>query len=329
MSLEREFDRRIAAIHGIDNPVRHGSNIEESTMDVRHAEFQAMASVFLGVGFDPTKLGQVEDLQVALHKQQAELYHRYEAGELGPEEYVESFNTSLDDTFAKCEAILGPEVFLKLFGAPRSALAGFIDRETFLQANQRDEINSQTDEEDEDIDTSDSPPLDDSFFARARLRMPRTRTTVPAHIQKIRQARRQKEIYRMITRAEVELTKALRRNPTIEEVAEKIKLTIQQIQHCVDAMAVGFAAALSDPEGAPASRMAETTDPERTILLSEMLSRLSAREREIIHLYYWEDKSHEEIAQSLGLTVSNATKIRRRAIDKLRKRLEVKQKGGH
>lgn len=139
MSPEREFDRVIAAIHGLDNPPRDGTNIEESTeestMDVRHAEFQAMASVFLGDGFDPTKLGQVEDLQIALHKQKAELYHRYEAEELGPEEYVESFNTALDDTFAKCEAILGAENFLKLFGAPRSELAGFIDREAFLQAH--------------------------------------------------------------------------------------------------------------------------------------------------------------------------------------------------
>jgi hypothetical protein len=137
MNLEREFDSRIAAIHGLDSTARAGSNIEESAMDIRHEEFQAMASVFLGDGFDPTKLGQVEVLQIALHKQQAELYHRYEAEELGPEEYVESFNTSLDETFAKCEAILGPESFLKLFGAPRSELAGFIDREAFVQAHQR------------------------------------------------------------------------------------------------------------------------------------------------------------------------------------------------
>lgn len=141
MNLEREFDRRIAAIHGLDSTARAGSNIEESAMDIRHEEFPAMASVFLGDGFDPTKLGQVEDLQIALHKRQAELYQRYEAEELDPEEYVESFNTSLDNTFAECEAILGTEDFIKLFGAPRSELSGFIDRESFLQANQRDEIN--------------------------------------------------------------------------------------------------------------------------------------------------------------------------------------------
>lgn len=182
MNLEREFDRRIAAIHGLDSTARAGSNIEEPAMDTKHAEFQAMTSVFLGEDFDGGKLWLVESLQTALHDRQAELYRRFEAQELDPEGYVESFNTLLDDTFAACETILGTENFLKLFGAPRSELAGFIDREAFLQANQRAEINSLTDEEEEDIDTSDIPPLDDSFFAKARLRMPRTRVSVTVHV---------------------------------------------------------------------------------------------------------------------------------------------------
>ena len=140
MDLEREFDRRIAAVHGLDNPARDASIIEEGAMDIRHAEFQAMTSVFLGDDFDGGKLWLVESLQTALHDRQAELYRLFEAKELDPEEYVESFNTLLADTFAACEVILGTENFLKLFGAPCSELAGFIDREAFLQANQRDEI---------------------------------------------------------------------------------------------------------------------------------------------------------------------------------------------
>lgn len=136
-------------------------------------------------------------------------------------------------------------------------------------------------------------------------------------------ARRQKEIYLMTRRAEVELTKALQRNPTIQEVAERTELTIQQIQSAIDAMGVASAGELPDPEGAPASRMVETPHPERTIMLLEALSQLSAREQEIIRLYYWEDRSPEEIAQRLRLKVSNVIKIRQRAIKKLGKVLDV------
>jgi uncharacterized protein (DUF4415 family) len=35
---------------------------------------------------------------------------------------------------------------------------------------------------DEEIDTSDIPPLDDSFFAKARLRMPRAQVPVTMHV---------------------------------------------------------------------------------------------------------------------------------------------------
>ena len=35
---------------------------------------------------------------------------------------------------------------------------------------------------DEEIDTSDIPPLDDWFFAKARLRMPRTRVSVTVDV---------------------------------------------------------------------------------------------------------------------------------------------------
>lgn len=141
-------------------------------------------------------------------------------------------------------------------------------------------------------------------------------------------ARRQKEIYRIIRQVEVELAKTLHRTPTIEEVAEKTGLTIQQIQNAIDAVGVASAGELPDPEGAPASRMAETPHPERTIMLLEALSQLGAREQEIIRLYYWEDRSPQEIAQMLGLTISNAIKSRQRAVKKLSKVLDVGEQGG-
>ena len=111
MKLEEEFDKRIAALHG---------GTGESPMDIRHAEFQIMADVFLGEDFDQTKLRQVEELQVALHLKQGELVQRYEAGKIRAEDYVQSINALLEETFRQCETILGQEDFLKLFGTTRS-----------------------------------------------------------------------------------------------------------------------------------------------------------------------------------------------------------------
>jgi len=142
-------------------------------------------------------------------------------------------------------------------------------------------------------------------------------------------ARRQRENYLMMRQVEVEFSIAGRRNPTIEEVAEKTGLTIKQIQNSVDAMGVASAGEIADLVGAIGVSVVETPQPERTIMLMEALSRLSAREQEVIRHYYWDDQSPQEIAQKLGLTASNVTKIRQRVIKKIGKLLDERGQGGY
>jgi RNA polymerase sigma factor (sigma-70 family) len=136
-------------------------------------------------------------------------------------------------------------------------------------------------------------------------------------------ARGQEAIYRKMRHIEDELTKMLERNPTIEEVAEKAELTTEQILNAIDARGIAFAGELSDAEVMPSSYTIEPSRSERTIFLMEALSHLDARGEQVIRLYYWEDQPPEKIAQMLGLTTSNVTKIRQRAIAKLRKQLAV------
>ena len=136
MNREEEFERRLALIRGLGTPIpTDRSPIAKTPVDHRHAEFQAMAEVFLGEDFNQRKLRKVEDLQIALHSRMAELCHQYGAKKIEPEEYVASFGTLLGETFRKCEEILGQEDFLKLFGAPRSQLTEFIDKEASLDAH--------------------------------------------------------------------------------------------------------------------------------------------------------------------------------------------------
>ncbi|MEK6300532.1 MAG: sigma-70 family RNA polymerase sigma factor [Acidobacteriota bacterium] len=135
-------------------------------------------------------------------------------------------------------------------------------------------------------------------------------------------ARRQYEIYRKVGRTRDELIQTLQRHPTIEEIAEKVKLTTGQIRNAIDARDIAFPGAMPDAEHMPASRPLEWPRPERTLSLLDALAQLNETEQTIIRLYYWEDQSHEEITQRLGLTISNVIKIRQRAIGKLRKRLK-------
>jgi RNA polymerase sigma factor for flagellar operon FliA len=133
--------------------------------------------------------------------------------------------------------------------------------------------------------------------------------------------RRQQEICRIIKHADAELTRVLQRNPTIEEVADETGLSVEQMTNAICAMGIAFAREPLDAEEPPAPIRVELAQQERTIVIQDALSRLSKRERSVVICYYWEDQSHEEIARRLELTVSNATKIRQRAIRKLRKEL--------
>ncbi|MEN3334463.1 MAG: polymerase sigma factor FliA [Blastocatellia bacterium] len=136
-------------------------------------------------------------------------------------------------------------------------------------------------------------------------------------------ARQQEVICRKIRRAKDELTKSLQRNPTMAEVVEKTGLTVEQINNALDAMSVAFAEGFPDTEEPTALSGVQTAGQERAAMIYEALAHLNEREQGIIRFYYWEDLPDKEIAARLGLTVSSVTKTRQRAIDRLRKRLDV------
>jgi hypothetical protein len=125
MSTLAIFDLRIAAIHGLGGG---GGDV----MDVRHAEFLAMADAFLGHGFDRAKLARVESLQLALHAAQADLDQALEGRRIDRSRYADEVNRAHSAIARQCEAILGASNFVKLFGATPAQIAGLIDKEIFL-----------------------------------------------------------------------------------------------------------------------------------------------------------------------------------------------------
>lgn len=153
--------------------------------------------------------------------------------------------------------------------------------------------------------------------------------------------RRQEEIYRKMRRAEDALTKALQRNPTIDEIAEKTRLTTEQIQNALAARGVAYAEDFLDgDDDLSSSGQFELPRPDSLILIEEALDHLAETEQAIVRLHYLEDMSHEKIAETLGIIPFEVTEIRERAIGKvaktcqramrkLRKQFDVKVKGGY
>ena len=143
MSREQEFDIRISSIYRLGNPKLPS---EAKAIDTRHEEFQAMTDVFLGKDYDQNKLKQVEKFQIFLQKKRALLHEDFKENKLSPVQYVNQFNALLYNTFYECEKILGEDDFLRLFGAPREELGGFIDEDIFVATqNENDHRNSGVD----------------------------------------------------------------------------------------------------------------------------------------------------------------------------------------
>src|SRR5205085_402441 len=95
--------------------------------------------------------------------------------------------------------------------------------------------------------------------------------------------RRQEEIYRKIRRADDALIKVLRRNPTIEEIAEKTQLTIEQIQNALDARGVAYAGEFPDDENLSVLGRMDRPRPESTILIEDALEN-ELRNLKYLHL---------------------------------------------
>jgi RNA polymerase sigma factor (sigma-70 family) len=140
-------------------------------------------------------------------------------------------------------------------------------------------------------------------------------------------ARQQEEFYRKIKYVDSVLTRTLQRNPTIEEVADETGLSVEQIMFAIDAMGVAFAGELPDVQEPAAVGRVEFPRQEQAAIIQDVLARLSEREQSIVVDYYWEDQSHDDIAQSHGLSVSNVIKIRQRAVKKLRQLLGSERTG--
>src|ERR1700720_3127043 len=131
-------------------------------------------------------------------------------------------------------------------------------------------------------------------------------------------SRTQREIYNKARRAENSLTKTLHRNPTIEEIAKKTRLTIEQIRNAFAALGITNPAELSDKDDISSSDRTSSTAYYQ-ILIEESLADLTELEQKIIRLHYMYGMSHERIAEELDIIPVEVQKIRERAIGKVAK----------
>ena len=131
-----------------------------------------------------------------------------------------------------------------------------------------------------------------------------------------------KERRRAAQSAEEELRCSLAREPTVSEVAAECGLTVGELMEAYEACAPVESIDLpADGSVSLAEKIGTSRDEDRAInriMTVQLLSSLTARERQVIVLRYLHDKTQTQIAGIIGVSQVHVSRIERAALEKLR-----------
>ena len=120
----------------------------------------------------------------------------------------------------------------------------------------------------------------------------------------IKVSRSLKQVAGQAKRAEDMLSKRLGREPTIQEISEEINVEAEEVVMALESS--------YHPEE-------EILD---SIFLKEILNKLEPRDRQVIILRYFKDKTQTEVAKELGISQVQVSRIEKRIIDDIRGMME-------
>jgi RNA polymerase sigma-B factor len=126
------------------------------------------------------------------------------------------------------------------------------------------------------------------------------------------------------------LTRELGRSPRVQELARAAEAGIEQVLEALGAADAYRALSLDEPLGDGLGPMESLGSDdagfervEQRALLRSGLTHLPAREREILHLRFYEGLTQREIAGRVGVSQMHVSRLIRRSIEALREQLVV------
>lgn len=129
-----------------------------------------------------------------------------------------------------------------------------------------------------------------------------------------------------------ELVAELDRDPTPEEIAERIGATREQVVSAMEAIVepISLYEPVFSDNGDSLYVIDQLSDTSRdstdeswleNIALREAVKTLTPREQKIISLRYYKDKTQMEIASEIGISQAQVSRVEKAALEKLRKQL--------
>ena len=148
----------------------------------------------------------------------------------------------------------------------------------------------------------------------------------------IRVSRSIRDVAYRVLQCKESLVGALGREPTLEEIARQLELPMEDVAEALDAVCAPVS--LYDPVysdgGDPLTVMDQVYDTRNTegrwmerIALREAFRQLSDREKQILSLRFYDGKTQMDVANLLGISLAQVSRLEKGAISTLRKRISV------
>lgn len=143
----------------------------------------------------------------------------------------------------------------------------------------------------------------------------------------IRVSRSVKEIASKIIKFKEELLKEKGREPTINEIAEKLGVELEEVILALESSQKisSLDEVVYQDDGSPIYAIDKISDENKEIgwvekiVLKDALRKLSPRERKIIFFRYFKDKTQTEIAEILGISQVQVSRSEKKIIEKIKK----------
>jgi RNA polymerase sigma-B factor len=142
----------------------------------------------------------------------------------------------------------------------------------------------------------------------------------------VRPPRRLQELQARIVRAQEELLGVHGRSPRPSELAHHLDVDVSDVVEALSVDGCFAPAALDTPVGEGTATLGEMlgahdpayTTAEASVMLEPAVRELSARDRRIVYLRFYEERSQKEIGEAVGLTQAQVSRVLTRILRDIR-----------
>ncbi|MCQ6266095.1 RNA polymerase sporulation sigma factor SigF [Fictibacillus sp. WQ 8-8] len=145
----------------------------------------------------------------------------------------------------------------------------------------------------------------------------------------VKVSRSLKEMGNKVRKAKDELSKGLGRTPTVNEVAEKLEITVEEVVLAQEAVRAptSIHETVYENDGDPITlldQIADTADNKwfDKITLQEAIESLDERERVIVYLRYYKDQTQSEVAERLGISQVQVSRLEKKILAQMKSQMD-------